>query len=63
MIVRAAVHERGEAVADAHFGRVLRGPLGEPVSQFSAIVLTKLREHSTTDYADDRARGPARSRR
>ena len=29
-----------------------RGPLGEPVSQVGAIVLAKLRKHSTTDYAD-----------
>src|SRR5580765_4661052 len=55
MMVRAAVHDGGEAVADAHLRRVLRGPPGEPVSQVGAIVLTKLREDSTTDYADDGA--------
>jgi hypothetical protein len=56
VVVRAAVHERGEAVADAHLHRVLRGPLGEPISQLAVIVPTNLPEHSTTDHADEGAR-------
>src|SRR5205823_6124829 len=43
VVVRAAVHERGEAVADAHVCRVLRGPGGEAQEYRHLISLDAIR--------------------
>ena len=56
VIVRAAVHERGEAMADAHLRHVLGDALADLSSQAArGIVLTELLDQSATDNPYDGA--------